>query len=219
MPRERYIPLYKLYKCHICYIYTCKKFDTNWYCHFFQILLAFRWFHLAQLLLLTLFVSSMAVGGQVAGVTLRRKDSSSWSTWWSVQPYYLLVGYRLKLLGMSIKALTEAVKFSTCISIHHEGDRLPYLSSPRIFNFAGIVTIKPQTFFLHQKRYLHRVVRRYWQQQQSISKRQIGKKAVTLAGDARCDSMGHSAKYLSYSLMDTATNKLLSVQLIQVGWI
>lgn len=87
----------------------------------------------------------------------------------------------------------------------------------RLFMFIGIASISAHTFFTHQKKYLNKVVRKYWSQSQSELRKDIGKKAVSVAGDARCESMGHSAKYSSYSLMDVSNNKILSVQLIQVS--
>ena len=40
---------------------------------------------------------------------------------------------------------------------------------------------------------------------------------VQVAGDGRCDSPGFCAKYCLYSHMDLATNKILSLQLVQVS--
>ena len=37
---------------------------------------------------------------------------------------------------------------------------------------------------------------------------------LVLAGDGRCDSPGSSAKLCTYSLMDTATNKILHAETI-----
>ena len=42
------------------------------------------------------------------------------------------------------------------------------------------------------------------------------RKEVSLAGDARCCSPGHTAKYGSYSLMDMPSGEVVDVQLIQV---
>ena len=39
---------------------------------------------------------------------------------------------------------------------------------------------------------------------------------VKLAGDRRCDSPGHTAKYGSYNLMDAETSEVLQVELVQV---
>ncbi|XP_064471007.1 uncharacterized protein LOC135385556 [Ornithodoros turicata] len=40
---------------------------------------------------------------------------------------------------------------------------------------------------------------------------------VDLLGDGRCDSPGHSAKYLTYSFMDAASQKIINSVQIQVG--
>lgn len=45
----------------------------------------------------------------------------------------------------------------------------------------------------------------------------LQEKSVDLLGDGRCDSPGHSAKYLTYSFMDAATKKIISCVQVQVG--
>lgn len=80
----------------------------------------------------------------------------------------------------------------------------------------GIACITPRTYFNHQKAYLMKAVNKYWDSFQTKILSQLAGKPLNLAGDARCDSMGHSAKYSSYSLMDVDRNKVISVQLIQV---
>ena len=45
---------------------------------------------------------------------------------------------------------------------------------------------------------------------------EIGGKAVDVAGDERCDSPGHSAQFGMYSLMDVATNKILTLHVLKV---
>ena len=40
--------------------------------------------------------------------------------------------------------------------------------------------------------------------------------SLTLCGDGRCDSPGKSAKYCTYSLMDSETNKILHVETIDM---
>jgi len=39
---------------------------------------------------------------------------------------------------------------------------------------------------------------------------------LSLAGDGRCDSPGHSALFGTYSLMDTETGKIVCFELIKV---
>lgn len=82
----------------------------------------------------------------------------------------------------------------------------------------GILCIHKNTFFTHQKNYIHKVVRKYWNQESDKLVTQLkAQGGVTLAGDARCDSMGHCAKYGSYSTMAVELKKILCVKLIQVG--
>ena len=40
---------------------------------------------------------------------------------------------------------------------------------------------------------------------------------LTLSGDGRCDSPGHSAKFGSYTVIEQQTNRVLDFQLVQVG--
>ncbi|CAL9690969.1 unnamed protein product [Knipowitschia caucasica] len=85
----------------------------------------------------------------------------------------------------------------------------------RLFSFLNIKCISIRTYFHHQSQYLHGVLHDVWNRAQAKLLGDIAGKELLLGGDARCDSMGHSAKFGSYSLMDLGSNKLLSVQLIQ----
>ena len=40
---------------------------------------------------------------------------------------------------------------------------------------------------------------------------------LNLLGDARCDSPGYNAKYGTYTLIDSCTNKILDFEVIQVS--
>ena len=40
---------------------------------------------------------------------------------------------------------------------------------------------------------------------------------IVVAGDGRVDSPGHSAKYGSYSLLELNCNKIIDIELVQVG--
>lgn len=60
--------------------------------------------------------------------------------------------------------------------------------------------------------------RNFWQREQLhlfTTARESGE-TLRLDGDGRCCSLGHTAKYLSYTLMDLKTNKILDTQLVQV---
>lgn len=42
------------------------------------------------------------------------------------------------------------------------------------------------------------------------------KDSVTLIGDGRCDSPGHSAKYLTYTLMEPVSQKIIDSTVVSV---
>lgn len=74
------------------------------------------------------------------------------------------------------------------------------------------------TYFEHQKLYLHRAISDVWSQQQKamIEVLQAFDEPLSLGGDGRSDSPGHSAKYGAYSFMDLKHNVILDVELVQV---
>ena len=75
-----------------------------------------------------------------------------------------------------------------------------------------------RTFYYHQRRYLEPAVMSVWEEKQSTLLTQCRATGVPLVigGDGRADSPGHSAKYGSYGILDLTTNKVISMQLVQV---
>ena len=55
-----------------------------------------------------------------------------------------------------------------------------------------------------------------WNLHQKELFKNLENKTLTIGGDARMDSPGHSAKYGTYSIMDLESNKILDVQMIHV---
>ena len=88
----------------------------------------------------------------------------------------------------------------------------------RILDFAGIQNISLKTYMTVQSAYLTPTIIDVWKKSQEALVQEIKDNARTLqlAGDARCCSPGHTAKFGSYSLMDLHTGKILDLQLIQV---
>ena len=70
----------------------------------------------------------------------------------------------------------------------------------RVLEFLGCASITKYTFYNHQKWYLQPAIMNVWEKQQSdmISLLQAYGKPLSLGGDGRSDSPGHSAKYGSY---------------------
>ena len=69
-----------------------------------------------------------------------------------------------------------------------------------------IACISPRTFFRHQGKFLHGAVRA---KQQNDLFDKIRGQGLLVGGDGRSDSMGHSAKYGSYTTVDLKRNKIL----------
>lgn len=88
----------------------------------------------------------------------------------------------------------------------------------RVLEFLNCATISLSTYYSHQKCYLHPAISNVWSKHQSdmISVLQAFSEPLSLGGDGRNDSPGHSAKYGSYSFMDLVHNVILDVELVQV---
>ena len=67
------------------------------------------------------------------------------------------------------------------------------------------------------KQYIAPVIRNAWNQDHIKTINDITQRGkVTLIGDGRCDSPGHSAKYGTYTLMDSNTGKIVDSTVIAV---
>ena len=55
-----------------------------------------------------------------------------------------------------------------------------------------------------------------WTRERSRVWELLGKKKLAVAGDGRCDSSGYSAKYGTYTMMDTASQLIIDFELVQV---
>ncbi|XP_064649988.1 uncharacterized protein LOC135501681 [Lineus longissimus] len=80
----------------------------------------------------------------------------------------------------------------------------------------GMMTIAMRTFNKIQTLYFVPAVFQGWQNHQQALLEDCQGKELRLAGDARCCSPGHTAKFGSYSVMDMSTSKILDVQMVQV---
>jgi hypothetical protein len=85
----------------------------------------------------------------------------------------------------------------------------------RMLEFWGIQCYTPKTFFSHQRNFLCQAIHNCWEEEYIRVMCSLGEVAQ-LSGDARCDSMGHCAKYGSYSLHDTKGNAIVCTELVVV---
>ena len=75
--------------------------------------------------------------------------------------------------------------------------------------------IKERAFHYHQTKYLTLSVIHVWKHsQQSLLSKCTS--PVVIGGDGRANSLGHSAKYGSYGIIDMKTNKVIHIELVQV---
>ena len=86
----------------------------------------------------------------------------------------------------------------------------------RVLQHMGVATITAKTFFEHQRGLLHQAVHNVWSLERTALVVALGDTPVTLGGDGRADSPGHSAKYGSYTVLELNTNKVIGIELVQV---
>jgi hypothetical protein len=68
-----------------------------------------------------------------------------------------------------------------------------------------------------QKNVLLPVVQEAWTEERKGADAGLQSARVIVAGDCRCDSPGHNAKYGSYSLMSISNRKIVALNLVQVS--
>ena len=78
--------------------------------------------------------------------------------------------------------------------------------------------LSASTFHRIQRHYVSPVVFSAWSAQQHVIIQEMKERShVHLAGDARCDSPGFSAKYSTYTLMDCETQYIICGRVVQLG--
>lgn len=93
----------------------------------------------------------------------------------------------------------------------------PISKSLRVFNEIGLQAISMSSVIKHQK-YIFPAIDSHYNEQNALLLQHIKdeKKSITLSGDGRADSPGHTAKYGIYTLMHTENKKILSGEVVQV---
>lgn len=88
----------------------------------------------------------------------------------------------------------------------------------RLMSHMRVACISNRTFYSHQTQYLEPSILSVWSQEQSklLAESKAKSTSLSIGGDGRADSPGHSAKYGSYGIIDFHTNKVLHVELVQV---
>ncbi|KAH7940941.1 hypothetical protein HPB49_008312 [Dermacentor silvarum] len=87
----------------------------------------------------------------------------------------------------------------------------------RLLASVNIEAFTTSTYNVYQKGCLVPAITKVWSTQQASLVEACKGRDLCLLGDGRCDSPGHSAKYLTYTLMDAETRKVLNFTQVQVG--
>ena len=78
--------------------------------------------------------------------------------------------------------------------------------------------IAARTYFRHQKKFLFPAFIHHWEQyRDKLIERIKGLKESVWSGDGRFDSMGHSAKYGTYTMFNNTIGKIAHFELVQAS--
>ena len=89
-----------------------------------------------------------------------------------------------------------------------------YAKLEAFFKLANIPFLCKTSYYNIQKKFLFGVINEAWLNERTILISGIKKKpACSLSGDGRCDSPGHCTKYMTYSILDQASNKVIDMEM------
>jgi len=85
-------------------------------------------------------------------------------------------------------------------------------------SILNLKSVSHDTFYRLRRDYLFPSIAEEWKKEQSMVIESIKgrEEDLMLAGDGRCDSPGHSAKYGTYTMIDTDTDKVVDFEVIRV---
>ena len=90
-----------------------------------------------------------------------------------------------------------------------------YAKLEAFFKLANIPFLCKTSYYNIQKKFLFGVINEAWLNERTILISEIKKKPACSSGDGRCDSPGHCAKYVTYSILDQASNKVIDMEICQ----
>ena len=109
-----------------------------------------------------------------------------------------------------------------CKSVLHSWDLfcgIPFSKFATLSKLINLKFIAKGTYFKIREQYIFPVVRTTWQQQQQeiFSELKDREGGAVLAGDGRCDSPGHCAKYCTYTFLDVTSQKVIDFNVVSVS--
>lgn len=85
-----------------------------------------------------------------------------------------------------------------------------------VFKHMNIIAYREATYYYHQRDMLIPSIVKFWRAWQKKVLDSLKEKEVVLAGDGRHDSMGHSAKFGTYSIYCCTVGLIIHIVLVQV---
>lgn len=144
----------------------------------------------------------LSVGQTGTMMTINAHCKSCAQTYvWKSQPY-LMGGFPAGNILLSFAVLCAGASI-TKISL--------------VFKHMGILMYHKPTYYYHQRHLLIPSIHGYWKKYQTQLINSLKGKEVDLAGDGRHDSMGHSAKYCTYTIFCCTAGLILHIVLVQVS--
>ena len=84
-------------------------------------------------------------------------------------------------------------------------------------SFFRLKIFSQATFYRLQNSFLFPVIYKFWKIEQANAITKFKDQEVEVIGDGRCDSPGYSAKYGTYTMMESHSNTILDFQVVHVG--
>ncbi|XP_064478630.1 uncharacterized protein LOC135391970 isoform X2 [Ornithodoros turicata] len=85
----------------------------------------------------------------------------------------------------------------------------------RMLDMMKVATLTKSQYFRTQKQHLFPAVNDVYMSKQADILDQLRPVPLVLAGDGRCDSPGHTALYGTYTLLETAVNRIIHFELVK----
>ena len=85
-----------------------------------------------------------------------------------------------------------------------------------VFKHMGVLVYHEPTYYYHQRHLLIPSIVSFWRKYQRKLLDGLKDKEVVLAGDGRHDSMGHSAKFGTYTILCCTIGLIIHIVLVQV---
>lgn len=88
-----------------------------------------------------------------------------------------------------------------------------------VFKHMNVLVYQETCYYYHQRHLLIPSIVTYWRSYQAKILETLKGKEVVLAGDGRHDSMGHSAKYGTYTIFCCTVGLIIHIVLVQVIYV